>query len=146
MTDSPTGRWDLDALRAGAGVCALIAVPLTVVAALVDSDNGAVEALFFFGALAGFVIGGGCAAWLEQRGTPISHSVVTAGGTYLVVQAVFVVVRLIGGSDVNWFGVFFTLGLVLVAGVIGGLFGSRLQANGFIPSERATSRRSDHGQ
>lgn len=136
-------RWDVAALRAGAGVCLLIAVPLTVVAAIVDSDDGAVRALFFFGAMAGFVIGGGCAAWLERRGTPMSHSVVTTGGTYLVAQALFITVRLIGGSDVNWYGVFFTLGLVLVAGVIGGLLGSRLQANGFTPSSRSTPHRSD---
>jgi hypothetical protein len=137
--DSRVGesRWDVAALRAGAGVCLLIAVPLTVIAAIVDSDDGGVQALFFFGAMAGFVLGGGCAAWVEQRGTPISHSVVTAGGTYLATQAVFVVIRLIGGRDVNWFGVFFTLGLVLLAGVIGGLLGARLQASGFTPSTRS---------
>jgi hypothetical protein len=130
-------RWDVAALRAGAGVCLLIAIPLTVIAAIVDSDDGGVQALFFFGAMAGFVVGGGCAAWVERRGTPISHSVVTTGGTYLATQAVFVVIRLIAGRDVNWFGVFFTLGLVLLAGVVGGLLGARLQASGFTPSTRS---------
>lgn len=133
-------RWDVAALRAGAGVCLLIAIPLTVIAASVDSDDGGVQALFFFGAMAGFVLGGGCAAWVEQRGTPISHSVVTAGGTYLAAQAVFVVIRLIAGRDVNWFGIFFTLGLVLLAGVIGGVLGGRLQATGFTPSSRTEQR------
>ncbi len=130
-------RWDVTALRAGAGVCLLIAVPLTVIAAIVDSNDGGVQALFFFGAMAGFVVGGGCAAWVEQRGTPISHAVVTTGGTYLATQAVFVMIRLISGRDVNWFGVIFTLGLVLLAGVIGGLLGARLQASGFTPSTRS---------
>ena len=36
-----------------------------------------------------------------------------------VAQGIFVVIRLIAGNEVNWFGVFFTLSLVLVAGVIG---------------------------
>ena len=91
-------RWDVAALRAGAGVCLLIAVPITVIAAIVDSDDGGVQALFFFGAMAGFVLGGGCAAWVERCGTPISHSVVTTGATYLATQAVFIVIRLIGGQ------------------------------------------------
>jgi hypothetical protein len=130
-------RWDAAALRAGASVCLLIAVPVTVIAAIVDSEDGGVQALFFFGAMAGFVLGGGCAAWVERRGTPISHSVVTTGGTYIATQAVFVVIRLIGGRDVNWFGIVFTLGLVLLAGVIGGLLGAGLQAKGFTPSTRS---------
>jgi len=143
MMDDTRGdesRWDAAALRAGASVCLLIAVPVTVIAAIVDSDDGGVRALFFFGAMAGFVLGGGCAAWVERRGTPISHSVVTTGGTYLATQAVFVVIRLLGGRDVNWFGIFFTLGLVLLAGVFGGLLGARLQASGFTPSTRSEHR------
>ena len=87
--------------------------------------------------MAGFVLGGGCAAWVERRGTPISHAIVTAVGTYLAAQAVFIVIRLIAGRDVNWFGVFFTLSLVLLAGLIGGLLGARLQASGFTPSTRS---------
>ncbi|MET0661736.1 MAG: hypothetical protein ABWZ42_01260 [Ilumatobacteraceae bacterium] len=138
LNDRPRdSRWDAAALRAGASVCLLIAVPVTVIAAIVDSDDGGVQALFFFGAMAGFVIGGGCAAWVERRGTPISHSVVTTGGTYLATQAVFVVIRLLGGREVNWFSIFFTLGLVLLAGVFGGLLGARLQASGFTPSSRS---------
>ncbi len=139
-TAAGESRWDVAALRAGAGVCLLIAIPLTVIAAIVDSDDGAVQALFFFGAMGGFVLGGGCAAWVERRGTPISHSVVTAGGTYLAAQAIFVAIRLIAGDDVNWFGVVFTLGLVLLAGVLGGLLGGRLQATGFTPSSRTEQR------
>ncbi len=121
-------------------VCLITAVPITVIAAIVDSDSGAANALFFFGAMLGFVVGGGCAAWVQTVGTPSSHGVVTAAGTYLAVQAVLIVVRLVGGDDVNWFGVFFTLGLVLVAGLIGGLLGARLSAQGILPSPRAGLR------
>lgn len=128
------GRWDWSALRAGASVALVFAIPLTVVAAIVDSDSDALNALFFFGAILGFVLGGGCAAWAQRAGTPLSHGVVSAGATYLIVQAVFIAFRLAGGDSVNWFPVFFTLGLVVTAGLVGGVLGNRLQQRGFVPS------------
>jgi peptidoglycan/LPS O-acetylase OafA/YrhL len=134
--DVPTGRWDVEAIRAGIGVCLLLAVPLTVIAALVDSDSGGLNAFFFFGAMLGFVLGGGCAAWVQRKGTPLSHGVLSTTIAYLGAQAVFIVIALVRDSDINWFGVFFTLSLVLLAGVFGGLLGSQLQARGFVPSSR----------
>jgi hypothetical protein len=127
-------RWDWPALRVGASVALVFAIPLTVVAAVVDSDNGALNALFFFGAMFGFVLGGGCAAWAQRAGTPLSHGVVSAGATYLIVQAAFVTIRLTSGDSVNWFSVFFTLGLVGSAGLFGGVLGNRLQQRGFVPA------------
>ena len=127
-------RWDATALRAGIGVCLVLAVPLTLVAAFVDSDDSGLNALFFFGAMFGFVLGSGCAAWIQQRGTPLSHGLVTAMLAYLGAQAVFVTIRLIGGDSVNWFGVFFTLSLVMLSGLVGGLLGSLLQARGVAPT------------
>ena len=145
-TDGPAapGRWDVDALKAGAGVTLVFAIPLTVLAAIVDSGSTGVNAIFFFGALLGFVLGAGCAAWVQRRATPLSHALVTAGGTYLAAQGVFIAIRLISGREVNWFGALFTSSLVLLAGVIGGLLGQRLQNKGFEPSSRrpsATDRR-----
>ena len=127
------GRWDPAALRAGGLICLVIAVPLTVVAAIVDSDSAGLNAVFFFGAAFGFVVGAGCAAWIQRVGTPISHGMVAAGGAYLLAQAVFVVVRLVRGDDVDWLGIFFTLSLVLVAGLIGGVLGRRLIDRGIRP-------------
>jgi hypothetical protein len=129
-------RWDIQAVRAGIGVCLLLAVPLTLVAAFVDSDDTGLNALFFFGAMFGFILGAGCAAWIQQRGTPLSHGIVTAMIAYLGAQAVFVTIRLAGGNDVNWFGVFFTLSLVMLSGLFGGLLGSLVQARGITPSSR----------
>lgn len=130
------GRWDLDAIRAGIGVCLILAIPLTLIAAFVDSDSSGLNALFFFGAMFGFVLGGGCAAWVQRLGTPMSHGVLTTIVAYLGAQSVFVVIRLVRGESVNWFGVFFTLSLVILAGLFGGLLGSQLQARGFRPSSR----------
>ena len=133
------GRWDWRAIREGAWVAAVLAVPFTLVARFFfDSDaHSGWAAILALGSFLGFVLGAGQAAWRQDRGTPLSHGLVTAVGTYVVVQAVFVVIRLIAGRDVNWFGVFFTLGLVLLAGVVGGLLGARLQASGFTPSTRS---------
>jgi predicted permease len=126
-------RWDIDALRAGGIICLLVAVPLTIVASVVDTDSSGLNALLFFGAVFGFVIGGGCAAWIQRRGTPISHGMVAAAGAYLIAQAVFVVVRLLRGDDVDWFGIFSTLSLVLGAGLLGGILGRRLINRGIRP-------------
>lgn len=132
------GRWDWAAIRAGAGVCLIFAVPITIVASLVGSS--ALSALFFFGALFGFVLGSGCAAWVQRCGYPLSHALVTAGGTYLAAQAVFVAIRLLTGGDMSWFRILFTLNLVLAAGLAGGFLGNRLQIKGFRPSTRRGPR------
>jgi len=134
-TTNPS-RFDVDALKAGVSVCLLLAVPLTLIASFVDSDDSGLNAFFFFGAMFGFVLGAGCAAWVQRRGTPFSHGVVAAMIAYLGAQAVFITIRLVGGDSVNWFGVFFTLSLVILAGMIGGALGSQLQARGFVPSSR----------
>ena len=65
------------------------------------------------GAVVGFVLGAGCAAWVQRVGFPLSHGLVTAVGTYLAAQAVFIVVRLVRGLDVRWFAVVFNLTVVL---------------------------------
>ena len=138
---STPGRLDVQALRAGIGVCLLLAVPLTLIAAFVDSDSAGLNAFFFFGAMFGFVLGGGCAAWVQTRGTPMSHGVATTIIAYLGAQSVFIAIRLLRGDSVNWFGVFFTLSLVTLAGVAGGILGSQLQMRGFVPSSQRTNHR-----
>jgi hypothetical protein len=138
---SPPGRWDLEAVRAGIGVCLLLAIPLTLIAAFVGSDSAGLNAVFFFGAMFGFVLGGGCAAWVQRCGTPLSHGVITTIVAYLGAQSVFVTIRLLRGESVNWFGVFFTLSLVILAGVAGGILGSQLQARGLVPSSQRTNQR-----
>lgn len=135
-----TERWDSDAIKQGVGVCLILAVPLTLLAAFVDSDDAGLNALFFFGAMFGFVLGAGCAAWIQQRGTPFSHAVIAAMIAYVGAQVVFITIRLAGGNTVNWFSVFFTLSLVILAGMIGGALGNMLQARGLMPSGRRSPR------
>lgn len=129
-------RWDVDALRAGASVCIALAVPFRILAAVVGSDSGGLNGLFFVLFVTFFVIGAGCAAWVQRTGTPLSHALVTAIGTYVFVEIVFVLVRLVRGTAIPWFAIFFTLSVISAAGLIGGFLGSRIQANGFVPSSR----------
>lgn len=127
-----TRRWDVDALRSGALICLVLAVPFTLLGLVSDGAR----VISFFGAVIGFIIGSGSAAWAQRCGTPLSHALVTAIGVYVGAQTVFVVLRLVTDRTVNWFGVFFTLSIVSFAGIVGGFLGSRMQAKGFAPSSR----------
>lgn len=134
-------RWDSAAIRAGAAVSLVLAVPFAVGARIAaDGDNTGLAVGLSIGAALGFLVGGGCAAWAQQVGFPLSHGLVTAGGTYLAAQSVFIAIRLIRGDDVRWFGTLFTLTVVLLAGLIGGLVGQRLQSAGIQPSHLAARK------
>jgi uncharacterized membrane protein YfcA len=132
----PSGRWDPDALKAGAFVALVFAVPFSIAARwAADSRNDDTLALWLsIGALVGFVLGAGCAAWVQRLDLPLSHALATAIGTYVVAQAVFIAVKLARGGDINWFASLFTLSAVAGAGLVGGLLGGRLRAKGFRPS------------
>jgi hypothetical protein len=126
------GRWDSDAIRAGAIICLTIAVPFVIIGAVWDG----LGVVSFFGAVIGFIIGSGSAAWAQRCRTPLSHATVTAVGTFGVVQGVLIVVALLIDNDVNWASIVITLSFVLIASLIGGFLGSRLQTKGFAPSSR----------
>lgn len=130
-------KWDWPAIRAGGAVCLVFAVPFSIGARIVaDNDDPGLAVLLTLGAIAGFVVGAGCAAWVQRMQTPLSHGIVTAGATYVAAQAVFIAIRLARSDDVRWFAVFFNLSIVIGAGLLGGWIGQRLQAKGFVPSGR----------
>jgi len=129
-------RWDVDALKAGAGVSLVFAIPFSVGARWAadrDGDDG-LALLLSIGALIGFVLGAGCAAWVQRVGFPLSHALATAIGTYVAAQAVFIIVKLARGGEVNWFASMFTLSAVSGAGLVGGLLGKRLRDKGVTPA------------
>jgi uncharacterized membrane protein YfcA len=134
-------RWDTLALRAGAMVSLVFAVPFSVAArwAADSRDDSGLALLLSLGAVVGFVLGAGCAAWIQRLDLPLSHALLTAIGTYTVAQVVFIVIRLLRDQDVNWFASFFNLSVVSGAGLIGGLLGKRLRAKGFLPSTERSS-------
>lgn len=135
-TDPPSGRWDPMALKAGASVALVFAVPFSIAArwAADSQDDSALAIWLSLGAVVGFVLGAGCAAWVQRLNLPYSHALATATGTYLAAQAVFILFRLLRGADVSWFAAFFNLSVVVGAGVLGGALGQRLRSKGFRPT------------
>jgi hypothetical protein len=127
-------RWDWTAIGAGALVAVALGLPLAIGARLAaEGDDEGLAIALSIGATVAFGAGATCAAWLQRRGTPLSHGLVAAGGTYVVIQAALIAVRLIRGQDVHWFSALFTLTFVLFAGLIGGLVGARLRSAGIAP-------------
>ena len=90
--------------------------------------------MLWLGAVAGFIVGAGVAAWVQRKGTPLIHGLICASGTYAAVQLVFSIVRLSRSKSVSWLGLFFTFTVVLFAGLIGGGLGSMMQRKGITPS------------
>jgi hypothetical protein len=129
-------RFDLQALRAGAGVCLVFAVPFAVAArwAAESRDDGGLATLFSLAALGGFVLGSGVAAWFQQRDYPLAHGLVTALVTYAATQAVLIAVKGFRGGEIHWYAAVFNVAPVMGAGLIGGFLGMRLQRKGFLPS------------
>ena len=133
-------RWDLDALRAGGAVALVFAVPFSLAATWASSrDDSALALWLSVGAVLGFVLGAGCAAWVQRRELPLMHGLVTAIGTYAIAQAIFITIRMLRGSEVRWFAAMFNLSVVAGAGLIGGFLGKRLRDRGFRPSEPGAS-------
>lgn len=132
---------DFAALRQGGAIALVIGTPCAIGSSLMASDGGssALIALLWLGAVAGFVLGAGVAAWVQRKGTPLIHGMVCAGGTYFAVQTVFSIVRLSRGRDVSWLGLFFTFTVVLFAGIIGGGLGSMMQRRGITPRSGTSS-------
>ncbi|MGD9702132.1 MAG: hypothetical protein AB7Q42_06495 [Acidimicrobiia bacterium] len=137
MTRAAPARWDGAAIREGASVAVLFAVPFTIVARLAFDDDAKSgwAALLGLGSFLGFVLGAGVAAWRQRRGAPLSHGVATAIGVFVVVQFVFGLIRLAGGNSLHLGKIIVSLSLTALAGLIGGFLGSFLQRQGM------TSRR-----
>lgn len=135
---SGAGRWDTAAIRAGASVALVFAVPFSIAARLASGSTAAIVLVVL--AAIGFLLGSAVAAWHQQRGMPLSHAMVTATGAYAIPQAVFVVIKLARGGDVRWSGVVLNLLVAVSFGLIGGFLGSSLQARGILPQGRRPPR------
>ena len=137
--DSASPRWDLPAIVTG-GVFSLV-VGLGATGAATFFDSGSVGRtlllLVFFG---GFLFGAALAAWVQRLGMPMSHGIVTAAGTYLLTDAVFVVIKLIRGHQVNWLGIILKLTMMIGVGAVGGLIAGLLRRKGFAPSTERGGR------
>ena len=132
---------DWNALRAGGSVSLVFAIPFSIAARIVaDRDNSSGTAsLLSLAAVCGFILGAGVAAWTQRLQLPLKHGLICAVGTYVVAQAVFIIVRAIRGNDIRWLAAIFNLTAVAVAGLIGGALGGIMHRRGFYPSSRRAS-------
>jgi hypothetical protein len=144
--DPARGRWDAQAIRAGAGVCLVFAIPLQVAALLVGktSDLGL---LLRVGALFGFLLGAGVSAWAQQRELPLAHGLVTAIGAFAAVQVLFILGRALVGNDLRLWAAIGNLAPVVGVGLFGGFLGQALRRSGFLPTTQRvrTDRLADTG-
>ena len=131
-----TMRWDWDAIRAGATVALVFAVPFSIAGrwAADSRDDSALAVWLNLGAVVGFVLGAGCAAWVQRVG----HAAQPRAGHRRrhVPRRPGRVRRRSAwsrGLDVRWFAVMFNLTAVLAAGLVGGLLGQRLRSRGVYP-------------
>jgi len=128
-------RFDLVAIRRGAGVAAMFALPIQVIARIaVDEDRrSGWTSVITLAILASLVLGSGVAAWHQRRNSPLSHGVVTSASVFIALQIVFSIVKVLQGDSIAWGRIIVSLGLSLVAGVCGGLLGSTLLRRGMEP-------------
>ena len=134
-------RWDRDALRDGAGVAVVFAIPFAVLGRIALSEDWSttIVAVCNLAMIGGLVLAAGITAWRQRVGTPLSHGIVVAVLAYLLIQAVLVVVRLLRGADVEVAAILFNTAFALGAGFLGGLFGQVLLSRGITPPDRPSS-------
>jgi len=130
-----SSRWDRLAIRSGSSVALVFAVPFSI-AARIFSDNSGLAVFLAFCAALGFLLGSAIAAWHQQRGTPLSHAMVTASATYIAAQTLFIVVKLVRGAEVHWIAVLFNFTITLTVSVLGGCSSSMMQRRGVLPQGR----------
>ena len=121
-------RLDPKALKEGALVAAVVAVPAGVVGRVLSDRPDQPDWLWVLVVvvLAGLVAGAAVAASRQDRGFPLTHGVVTAVGVFVAVQTVGILIRLLRGDPISWSRVTSSLLLSLMAGMAGGLLGSAL--------------------
>jgi hypothetical protein len=134
-------RWDADALRAGAGVAVVFAVPFAVLGriALSEDWSDTIVVVCNLAMIGGLFLGAGITAWRQRVGTPLSHGIVVAVLTYLLLQAVLVAIRLVRGADVEFAAIVFNTAFALGAGLLGGFVGQLLLSRGIAPPDRPSS-------
>jgi putative membrane protein (TIGR04086 family) len=128
-------RVDAQAVVRGAAVALAIAVPVQVLAVVLTDDDARsgwtpVLVLVIVG---GLVAGAAVAARRQDRGTPLTHGIVTALGAYLSAQLVLSLAKLLRGDDVRWGRIVTNLTLSLVAGIAGGMIGAAARRRATTP-------------
>jgi hypothetical protein len=130
-------RLDRLALRQGASVTFVFAVPPTLIARFVldtAESPGAWAPFLSLVALFGFILGSGVAAWRTTTGQPMAHAFLAGAGVFVLAQVAFLLIRLATGGDIRVGRILVAFSLSLVASFIGGWLGIGLRRSGATPS------------
>jgi hypothetical protein len=115
------------AVGAGALMAAIIAVPSALMSRALGIDEDSTWMPLFFGLiLVGFLLGGALAA-RSATSMPLTHAGIAALMTFVVVQGIGLVRRLIADDGVEVAGIAFAGFLSLSAGILGGLIALRMR-------------------
>jgi putative membrane protein (TIGR04086 family) len=118
-------RLDLVALRLGLTVALAAGLPLGLWLSGLESDS-TLRAPLTIGILLALVGGAAVAAARQSRGLPSTHGLVTSLSAVAVVQLVSTIRRWIAADPVSAWKMLSNGLLALIAGVLGGLIGSRM--------------------
>lgn len=130
-------RLDRLALRQGASVTFVFAVPPTLIARFVldTADSpGAWAPFLSLVALFGFILGAGVASWRTTTGQPMAHAFLAGSGVFVVAQLAFLLIRLAAGGEIRVGRILVAFSLSLVASFIGGWLGIGLRKSGATPT------------
>lgn len=137
-------RWDTPAIRSGAAIALVLAIPLWIGASWAsERESLGLASALSLGSLVAFGLGATVAAWRQTLRLPLAHGLVTSIGTYVAVQVVVSAYRLATGTSINLFTIMFFVTLAALAGLVGGVIGLRLRRVGIVP---ASERRADAAQ
>lgn len=122
-----TERFDLDALRRGIVLAAVVAVPFGLLGAFLDEDSP-VNALLSLAIMAGLITGAAHAAIVQKVGQPLTHGICAALGAMVIAQVIGLINRAATDQGFEGSRIISNILLTLIAGTIGGLIGSRRAA------------------
>jgi putative membrane protein (TIGR04086 family) len=98
-----------------------------------DGRESSLSFVLMLASFAGWILGAGVAAWVQQRRTPYTHGLVAALVAWAVPQLILIVLDL-DDDGTNWLSVAAFATFVAFAGLLGGVLGNRLQSRGVLPS------------
>jgi putative membrane protein (TIGR04086 family) len=117
---------DRDSILKGMAAAIIVCLPLAIVANVVRDrhPNSALLPILFIAVIVGFLFAGFVAA-RSATDAPYSNGAVAALAGFVVIQAVAVVVRVVGDKPVNAGRIVGTGLIAYAAGLLGGLVASK---------------------
>lgn len=117
------------AVRSGAAVCLVVAVPAAVAQAVLADGEGGERSNWVYLTLLAIVVAylaGGAAAGRKATAAPMINGAAAAVAAFAAVQLVAGVIRLVGGDGINPLALVFNVLLAASIGTVGAGIGAHL--------------------